>query len=35
MLFNFIKKLSAKLDYWIWKQELKKKIKRFKKDKLI
>jgi hypothetical protein len=28
MIFNLIKKFSAWLDYWIWRQELKRKIKR-------
>jgi hypothetical protein len=28
MLFNLIKKFSSWLDYWIWRQELKRKIKR-------
>ena len=31
MLFNLIKKFSSWLDYWIWRQELKRKIKRNKK----
>ena len=28
MIFNLIKKFSYWLDYWIWRQELKRKIKR-------
>jgi hypothetical protein len=28
MIFNLIKKFSSWLDHWIWRQELKKKIKR-------
>lgn len=28
MIFNLIKRFSSWLDYWIWRQELKKKIKR-------
>jgi hypothetical protein len=28
MIFNLIKKFSSWLDYWIWRQELKRKIKR-------
>ena len=28
MIFNLIKRFSSWLDYWIWKQELKRKIKR-------
>ena len=31
MLFNLIKKFYSWLDYWIWRQELKRKIKRNKK----
>jgi hypothetical protein len=32
MIFNLIKKFSSWLDYWIWKQELKKRIQRDKKN---
>ena len=28
MIFNLIKKFSSWLDYWVWRQELKRKIKR-------
>ena len=28
MIFNLIKRFSSWLDYWIWKQELKKRNKR-------
>ena len=28
MIFNLIKRFSSWLDYWIWRQELKRKIKR-------
>ena len=28
MLFNEMKRFSSWLDYWIWRQELKRKIKR-------
>jgi len=28
MLFKLIKKFSSWLDYWIWRQELKRRIKR-------
>ena len=28
MIFNLIKKFSSWLDYWIWRQELKKRSKR-------
>ena len=28
MLFRLIKKFSSWLDYWIWRQELKRRIKR-------
>ena len=31
MIFNLIKRFSSWLDYWIWRQELKRKIKRDKK----
>ena len=27
-IFNLIKRFSSWLDYWIWRQELKRKIKR-------
>ena len=28
MIFNLIKRFSSWLDYWIWRQELKKRSKR-------
>lgn len=28
MLFNLLKKFSSWLDHWIWRQELKRRIKR-------
>ena len=28
MLFKLIKKFSSWLDHWIWRQELKRRIKR-------
>ena len=28
MLFRLIKKFSSWLDHWIWRQELKRRIKR-------
>ncbi len=28
MIFNLIKKFSSGLDHWIWRQELKRRIKR-------
>jgi hypothetical protein len=31
MIFNLIKKFSSWLNYWIWRQELKKRIERNKK----
>lgn len=31
MIFNLIKRFSSWLDYWIFKQELKKRSKRYSK----
>ena len=32
MIFNLIKKFSSWLDHWIWLCEVRRKVKRYKKE---